>query len=87
MPHHKSAKKRVKTNEIRRQRNAQYRTKLRHEVRDLRQAIATADSPSEELTQRTNRVHALLDSMATKGLIHRNHAARLKSRVRFKSAE
>lgn len=81
MPHHKSAKKRVKTNEIRRQHNVTRRSQVRHAVRDLRQAIARATGPSEELTARLQRVTRLLDRMSGKGVIHANTAARLKSRL------
>ena len=81
MPHHKSAKKRVKTNEIRRQANMTRRSQVRHAVRDLRQAMAQATGPSEELTRRLHRVTSLLDRMSGKGILHKNTAARLKSRL------
>jgi small subunit ribosomal protein S20 len=81
VPHHKSAKKRVKTNEVRRQRNVAQRSHMRHAVRDLRQAQAMAQGPSEELTQQMKSVGSLLDRMSARGIIHRNKAARLKSRL------
>ena len=81
VPHHKSAKKRVKTNEVRRKRNVARRSRLRHEVRDIRKTIATANVLDEAQTQELVAVESLLDRMAGKGLIHRNKAARLKSRL------
>ena len=81
MPHTKQTAKRVKTNEVRRQRNIARRSELRHAIRDLRAAIASASGPSDELSKRLDGVCALVDRMAGKGLIHRNHAARLKSRL------
>ena len=81
MPHHKSMKKRVKTNEIRRQRNVARRSRLRHVVRDVREAIATATVLSPAQLQEVVQVESLLDRMAGKGLIHPNKAARLKSRM------
>ncbi|HKK70501.1 MAG TPA: 30S ribosomal protein S20 [Candidatus Krumholzibacteria bacterium] len=81
MPHHKSAKKRVKTNEIRRKRNAARRTRMRRSVRDLRTTLATASVLDEAQTRELVAVESLLDRMAGKGLIHRNKAARLKSRL------
>jgi len=81
VPHVKSARKRVKTNEIRRQRNIARRSRMRHAVRDLRTAAAKAEGPSEQLTTQAKEVTTLLDRMVTKGLIHRNAAARLKSRL------
>ena len=81
MPHTKSTKKRVKTNEIRRQRNAAKSTRMRHELRDLRTATAAAEGSNPQLSEQLADVTRLLDRLATKGLIHRNKAARLKSRL------
>ena len=81
MPHNKSAKKRVKTNEVRRKRNVARRSRLRHAVRDIRKTIATANVLDEAQTKELVEVESLLDRMAGKGLIHRNKAARLKSRM------
>lgn len=77
MPHNKSTKKRVKTNEIRRQRNVQRRKKMRRAIRDLRVAIAAGKSDPKQLGEVTQ----MLDRMAGKGLIPQNRAARLKSRL------
>lgn len=81
VPHHKSAKKRVKTNEIRRQRNIARRTRMRNAIRDLRQALDSGQLSGEAASERVRKVHGLLDRMAGKGLIHENKAARLKSRL------
>lgn len=81
MPHNKSAKKRVKTNEIRRQRNIARRSRLRHAVRDIRKTLATATVLDETQARELVEVESLLDRMAGKGLIHKNKAARLKSRL------
>ena len=81
MPHTKQTKKRVKTNEVRRQRNMARRTRLRHAVRDLRVALAKAESRTPELETQLSDVCRLLDRMTSKGLIHRNQAGRLKSRL------
>jgi small subunit ribosomal protein S20 len=81
VPHTKQTVKRVKTNEIRRQRNLARRSRLRHAVRDLRTAIAKADGPSEALSSQLKSCCSLLDRMASKGVLHRNQAARLKSRL------
>lgn len=81
MPHTKQTVKRVKTNEIRRQRNLARRSRLRHAVRDLRTAIAKATGPSDELSAQLKSCCSLLDRMSSKGVLHRNQAARLKSRL------
>ena len=81
MPHNKSTKKRVKTNEIRRQRNVMRGSRMRHAVRDLRKHAAAADAPNEQLVQELKDVTSLLDHLAGIGYIHKNKAARLKSRL------
>jgi small subunit ribosomal protein S20 len=82
VPHTKSTKKRVKTNEVRRQRNVQRRKKMRRAIRDLRATIAaTTGALSGDQTQELSTVTRLLDRMASKGLIPSNRAARLKSRL------
>ncbi len=80
MPHNKSTKKRVKTNELRRQRNQARRSRMRHAVRDARKAISGGEGP-EVLRDKLRTTVSLLDRMVKKGLIHRNKAARLKSRL------
>ena len=81
VPHHKSAKKRVKTNEIRRKRNVARRTRMRHVLRDARTTLATATVLDAAQLEEVVAVGSLLDRMAGKGLIHPNKAARLKSRL------
>ena len=81
MPHNKSTKKRVKTNEMRRRRNVARGSRMRHAVRDLRKHAAATESPDEQLLKELQDVHSLLDRMVGKGYIHKNKAARLKSRL------
>ncbi len=81
MPHNKSTKKRVKTNEIRRRRNVARGSRMRHAVRDLRKHAAAVETPDEKLLEELKDVTRLLDRMVTKGYIHKNKAARLKSRL------
>lgn len=81
MPHNKSTKKRVKTNEIRRQRNMARGSRLRHAIRDLRQHARMEGAAKDELMLEYQKVSGLLDKMANKGFIHKNKAARLKSRL------
>jgi small subunit ribosomal protein S20 len=81
VPHNKSTKKRVKTNEIRRQRNMARGSRLRHAIRDLRQHSRVEGAAKDELMLEYQKVSGLLDKMANKGFIHKNKAARLKSRL------
>jgi small subunit ribosomal protein S20 len=81
VPNNKSTKKRVKTNEVRRKRNMARRSRMRHELRDVRSTLATATVLDEGQMKEVVAVESLLDRMVGKGLIHRNKAARLKSRM------
>jgi small subunit ribosomal protein S20 len=81
MPHHKSAAKRVRTNEKRRRRNAAARSRLRSVVRSVR---ATADPTRAETLLR--QAVSELDRAAKRGLVKRATADRQKSRLaRYRS--
>ena len=79
MAHTKSAKKRVRQNQERRLRNRSHRSRLRTQVKGLREAISAGDE--ERTQQELPRTAALLDRMAGRGILHRNAAARAKSRL------
>jgi small subunit ribosomal protein S20 len=81
----KSAIKRNKQNEKRRLRNRVYRGAARTYVRDARQTIASGDP--EEARQATLKAISALDKAAEKGIIHKNNAARRKSRLMKRLAE
>ena len=71
--------KRAKQAEKRRQRNVAFRTKLRTHIKRV---IYGADEGNVETTADAYKAAVpLIDSAVTKGLIHRNKAARLKSRL------
>jgi small subunit ribosomal protein S20 len=76
MPHHKSAAKRVVTNEKSRQRNIAATSRLRSSVRDVR--AATTRGAGEAALRSTA---AALDRTAAKGIIKREAASRQKSRL------
>lgn len=73
------ARKRARQAEKHRQLNASQRSMMRTEVKKVVKAIEAGDKTAAETAYR-NAV-PLLDSMATKGLIHKNKAARHKSRL------
>ncbi|WP_020615665.1 30S ribosomal protein S20 [Paenibacillus daejeonensis] len=79
MPNIKSAIKRVSTNEKRRALNASQKSALRSAVKNADQAIASNDAATAAaaLVAATKK----LDKAVTKGLIHKNAAARKKSRL------
>jgi small subunit ribosomal protein S20 len=79
MPNHKSAEKRVRQNEKRRDVNRNNRGRLRTSIRKLRAALTTADAGNvQELLPATI---STIDKAVQKGVLHRNAAARYKSRL------
>ncbi len=79
MASHQSALKAHRQNVTRREHNRQLRTRLRHALRDIRAAIDTDDPAQAQNALR--QTISLVDKLAGKGLIHRNTAARYKSRL------
>ena len=78
MANTKQAKKRAAQNVRRRERNRSVVTKVRHAVRDIRKAAETGVDKAQEMF---GTVVSDLDRAVRKGVLHRNTAARLKSRV------
>ncbi|HEX8139889.1 MAG TPA: 30S ribosomal protein S20 [Pyrinomonadaceae bacterium] len=76
MPNHKSAEKRVRQNEKRRQINRSNRTRLRTAIKRLRAELGGGGA-SELLPQTISTI----DKAVQKGVLHRNAAARYKSRL------
>ena len=75
----KSAKKRAKQSEKHRQHNASLRSMVRTSIKKVIAAIATGDHKAAKAAY-TDAV-PVIDRMASKGLIHKNKAARHKSRL------
>jgi small subunit ribosomal protein S20 len=75
----KSAKKRAKQAVVRNARNASQRSMLRTAVKKVLKAIEAKDSAGA--TDAFNTAQPILDRYAARGLIHRNKAARHKSRL------
>ena len=79
MANHKSAEKRIRQNIKRNAINRANRSKLRTQIKKLRTALEAADgSQSSELLTPTV---SLIDKAVNKGIIHKNTAARYKSRL------
>jgi small subunit ribosomal protein S20 len=79
MANHKSAEKRVRQNARRNEINRSNRSKLRTSVKKLRTTVAAGDKDgSLELLYPTV---SLIDKAVNKGIIHKNTAARYKSRL------
>ena len=79
MPNTKGAKKRLRQSLVRRDRNRAQKTRLRNSLRKFREAIAAKKLEDAVVLSRATGI--LLDKAASKGVIHANKAARLKSRM------
>lgn len=75
----KQQKKRVLTNEKRRQRNKSFRSATRTEIRKFREAVESGDKAAAEAQLRV--ASRKLDKAVTKGVFHRNSAANKKSNM------
>lgn len=73
------AKKRVRQNDKRRERNSGLRSKLRTAIKSVRKAIVAGDKDLAEIVFKKSV--SVIDSIAGKGIIHKNKASRHKSRL------
>jgi small subunit ribosomal protein S20 len=73
----KSAEKRIRSNERKRVRNQMYRSRVKTMIRKAEQLIF-GGQPGEEAVR---EAISTLDKAAVKGIIHKNNAARRKSRL------
>ena len=75
----KSAQKRARQGEVRREHNASLRSRMRTAVKRVRKAISDGDKGAAQsaFTSATS----VLDLTAGKGIVHKNMAARNKSRL------
>lgn len=79
MPNHKSAEKRVRQNEKRRDINKSNRTRLRTSLKKLRTALSGGDAG--QINTALPGTVSTIDKAVQKGVLHRNAAARYKSRL------
>ncbi len=79
MAHSLSAKKRIRQNEKHKARNRWRKGNLREAVKAFLQAVQHGSVDQAEDTFRT--ACSVIDKTAAKGVIHRNTAARKKSRL------
>lgn len=76
MPHHRSAKKRVRQSERRRAYNRRNKRLLKEAIKAVYQS--TTVEQAEELLR---RAYSVIDKVAARGVIHDNAAANRKSRL------
>ncbi|MDW8469911.1 MAG: 30S ribosomal protein S20 [Burkholderiales bacterium] len=79
MANTKSAQKRARQAEARRRRNMSLRTAVRTAIKRAKKAIASGDKAQALEALRASQ--AVIDRVAAKGVLHRNAAARHKSRL------
>jgi len=79
MPHSASAKKRHRQNLRDREQNRQVKTVLKNSIRKVLDAVSGGDVDLAQ--ERLRGVAKTADRAAAKGTIHRNRAARIKSRL------
>ena len=79
MPNTSSAKKRMRQDAVRRAKNRSTKSALRNQLRKVREAITAKDS--EKSATEFKALVRKLDQAASGKVIHKNRAARTKSRV------
>jgi small subunit ribosomal protein S20 len=79
MPHTASAAKRLRKTEKRRRQNRVVAKNIKLKRKDVQVAMAGADAKATETAIKA--AQATVDRAATKGYIHPNKAARMKSRM------
>lgn len=79
MPNSKSAKTALRKSEVRRLRNRSTRSELRNSIKSARVAITGEDA--QAAAKALQAAAKKIDQAAAKGIIHKNAAARTKSRL------
>ena len=80
MANHKSALKRIRSNEAKRLRNKYQHKTARNAVRDLRSV-----EDKKEAEGMLNNVISMIDKLSKNNIIHKNKASNLKSKLTNKS--
>ncbi len=76
MANHKSALKRIRSNNAKRLRNKLQHKSTRNAIRDLR-----VETDKKVATESLPKVVAMIDKLAKNNIIHKNKAANLKSKL------
>ena len=79
MPNHKSAEKRMRQSEGRRVINRGNRTRVRTQIKKLHSALAAGSK--KEIGELLPATISIIDKAVQKGVLHKNAAARQKSRL------
>jgi small subunit ribosomal protein S20 len=79
MPNHKSAEKRMRQSEKRRDINRSNRTRVRTQIKKLRTALAGGNAST--IGEALPATISVIDKAVQKGVLHKNAAARHKARL------
>lgn len=79
MAHHQDAVKRQRQAEQARERNKHFRSRMRNEIKKLREAVASGDRAAADAQLR--ETVSVIQRVAQKGVIHKNQADRRVARL------
>lgn len=79
MAHHKASLKDIKQSAVRNERNRYFRSTMRTAIKKMRSLVE--EKKMDEARAALPRTCSVIDKCVTKGIVHRNAAARYKSRL------
>jgi len=79
MPIIKSAKKRVKVTEKKTAQNKEWKLRLKDAIKNMEKAVEAGDK--EAAAEQLKETKKVIDKAVTRNIIHKNNAARKKSRL------
>jgi small subunit ribosomal protein S20 len=83
VPNSKSAEKRVKQSEKRRIKNRGYMKRIKEIQKEIDKSIK-ANVEKEKVAQLLDKAFKIIDTAQSKGVVHKNYAARKKSQLHRK---
>lgn len=81
----KQARKRHRLSEERRERNRMVRSRVRRQMRKMREAVASGDA--ETVSALLPQTMSIIDVGRRKGVLHRNTASRYKARMTHQASK
>ena len=81
MANHKSTKKRIRSNKTRHEGNKYLHKTVRNAMRSI-----LSDNESKDADKKKPKIVSLIDKLEKRNVIHKNKAARLKSKLMKKSS-
>ena len=81
MANHKSAKKRIRQNVVRKTRNKSYMSQVKTFIRSLEEALVSKDQNKEAVSKAFVQAQSGIQKAVSKGLVHKNSGSRKISRL------